>query len=145
MSELKTEAATEERTIHVGSKAGRATHRALEDQEEWRSVCGFRRDMVQGREGYGPSFHYLRIHESRKHRHHRATEFCIAMAGAGEIVLDETPVTMKTGDVVVVPPRTWHTYRPDPKDPFHLMIVVNPGMRAEEHDIEFWEEQEPAG
>ncbi|MBI3736925.1 cupin domain-containing protein [Candidatus Sumerlaeota bacterium] len=129
-----------EKTIHINKQVNRASLRAAADQEEWRSVCGFRRDLVQGREGFGPSFHYLRIFDSRKHRHHLATEFCVGIGGKGAIVIEDQPVEIGQGDVVVVPPKTWHTYKSDESDPLHLMIVVNPGIRSEIHDIEFFDE-----
>lgn len=137
---LEAPAAPAEKTIQIAARAGAATHRTLEAQEEWRSVCGFRRDLVQGREDLGVSFHYIRIFESRKHRHHKATEFCVGMQGRGWMQLGESEVEVKPGDVVVVPPGTWHTYKPDPADPFHLMICVSPGIRPEARDIEFWDE-----
>src|SRR5262245_22945980 len=99
---------TMERDIQVAQKIGGATLRALADQEEWRSICGFRRDLVQGRENLDISFHYLRIFESRKHRHHRATECCVGMQGTGSIIIEDKPVPIGKGDVVVVPPGTWH-------------------------------------
>lgn len=129
-----------EREIILTQQVEQASLRAATDQEEWRSICGFRRDMVQGREGFGPSFHLLRIFESRKHRHHRQSEFCVGIKGKGSIILEDKAVPVSPGDVVVVPPMTWHTYRTDPHDPLHLMIIVNPGMMADEHDIEFWGE-----
>lgn len=123
--------------IRIGASVRGATHRPLLEQEEWRSVCGFRRDLVQGSEDLGVSFHYIRVFDSREHRHARATEFCVCMKGSGSISLDGRAVHMRPGDTVVVPPGVWHTYFPDECSQFHVMVVVTPGVRPEEDDIEF--------
>lgn len=126
-----------DRLLRITQRSGDAALRPLDAQEEWRSVCGFRRDLVQGREDFAVSVHHIRIEGSRTHRHHRATEFCIGMGGRGAIVVEGKPLPIGPGDVVTVPPMHWHTYESDPADPLRLMIIANPGIRPDAPDIEF--------
>jgi hypothetical protein len=55
--------------VNISVRASRASVRRLSDQDEFRSVCGMRRDLVGPAEDEPALFHYMRIHDSRKHYH----------------------------------------------------------------------------
>ena len=108
---------------HAGTKA---TVRRLSDQEEWRSVCGMRRDLLAAAEQGPVRIHFLRIQDSRKHWHRTTTEYYFVTEGEGEIDLDDETVPIARGDLVVVPPGVWHTSRPSPGRELHVLLVVVP-------------------
>lgn len=110
--------------------AGAATVRRLGDQEEWRSVCGMRRDLLAASEGQPVRFHYLRIGDSRKHVHRKTIEYYFVTEGEGEIELGDEVVPIAKGDLVAVPPGTWHTSRPVPGKELHVLLIVVPAVDA---------------
>ena len=114
------------RTVITAAQVGRASVRRLPDQEEFRSTCGMRRDLLAGEESGPLRFHYLRIGDSRKHVHRRTTEYYYVTAGAGEMELDDEVVPIAAGDLIVVPPGVWHTSRPAPGGQLDVLLVVLP-------------------
>jgi len=116
-----------ERTVQVTSPAGtRGSVRRLTEQEEWRSICGMRRDLLAAAEEGPARIHYLRISDSRKHWHRETTEYYFVVEGRGEIELDDEVVSIAKGDLAVVPPGVWHTSRPIPGDALEVLLVVVP-------------------
>lgn len=103
-----------------------ATLRRLADQEEFRSVCGFRRDLVSGDEGQPIRMHQMRIEDSTKHYHKRTWEYYVVTSGRGEIELDDEVREIQQGECVVVPPGVWHTSRPAQGEELHVLLVVAP-------------------
>jgi mannose-6-phosphate isomerase-like protein (cupin superfamily) len=104
----------------------KGTVRRLDDQEEWRSICGMRRDLLAGAEQGPARIHYMRIGDSRKHWHKHTTEYYFVTEGRGEIELDDEVVPIAKGDLAVVPPGVWHTSRPAPGEEVHVLLVVVP-------------------
>jgi mannose-6-phosphate isomerase-like protein (cupin superfamily) len=112
--------------VRVSLRASRATVRKLADQEEFRSVCGMRRDLVGPREDEPLLFHYMRIHDSRKHYHRKTIEYYYVVEGTGEMELDGETVQIGKGDMIVVPTGVWHTSRPTTDDELHILICALP-------------------
>lgn len=100
--------------------------RRLAEQEEFRSVCGFRRDLVGGDEGQPVRLHQMRIEDSTKHYHLRTWEYYYVVSGSGEIELDDETRTITAGDCVVVPPGVRHTSRPAAGEELHCLLIVAP-------------------
>jgi mannose-6-phosphate isomerase-like protein (cupin superfamily) len=115
-------------TLPVGAGA---SVRRLVDQAEWRSTCGMRRDLLGGGEGEPLRFHFLRIHDSRKHRHLRTIEYYFVTHGRGFIELDDQTVEIGEGDLVVVPPGVRHTSRPADGSELHVLLIVAPQVGAD--------------
>jgi mannose-6-phosphate isomerase-like protein (cupin superfamily) len=116
-----------ERTVQVTNLAGtQGTVRRLTEQEEWRSICGMRRDLLGAAEQGPARIHYMRISDSRKHWHRDTTEYYFVVEGRGEIELDDEVVPITKGDLAVVPPGVWHTSRPAPGDVLEVLLVVVP-------------------
>ncbi len=113
-------------TVVTAARVGRATMRRLTDQEEFRSTCGMRRDLLGAGEADPVRMHYLRIGESRKHVHHRSVEYYYVTEGSGEIELDDEIVPIAKGDLIIVPPGVWHTSRPSAGGELHVLLVVVP-------------------
>jgi len=103
-----------------------ATLRHVDEQELFRSTCGFRRDLKVTGDINEVSFHYLKIHESKKHYHTKITEHYFVVEGEGEIELDDKSFPIKKGDLVVIPPQVRHTSHGLPGKELEVLIVVYP-------------------
>ena len=124
--------------VHVEPTRSRATVRRLADQDEFRSVCGMRRDLVGPREDEPVLFHYMRIHDSRKHYHRKTIEYYYVVEGVGEMELDDETVSISKGDMIVVPTGVWHTSRPTTDDELHILICALPqGLEDGEVDSHY--------
>ena len=124
--------------VHVETNASRATVRRLADQDEFRSVCGMRRDLVGPAEDEPGLFHYMRIHDSRKHYHRKTIEYYYVVEGVGEMELDDETVSISKGDMIVVPTGVWHTSRPTTDDELHILICALPqGLEPGEVDSHY--------
>jgi mannose-6-phosphate isomerase-like protein (cupin superfamily) len=123
--------------VLTATTVGRASIRRLTDQDEFRSTCGMRRNLLDAGESDPVRIHYLRIGDSRKHVHRKTIEYYYVTEGAGEIELDDEVVPITKGDLVVVPPGVWHTSRPFPGHELHVLLVVVPPRDADgrpDHD-----------
>lgn len=124
--------------VHVVSTGSRATVRRLADQDEFRSVCGMRRDLVGPAEDEPVLFHYMRIHDSRKHYHRKTIEYYYVVEGTGEMELDGETVAIAKGDMIVVPTGVWHTSRPTTDEQLHILICALPqGLEPGEVDSHY--------
>ena len=124
--------------VRVSVRASRATVRRLADQDEFRSVCGMRRDLVGPAEDEPLLFHYMRIHDSRKHYHRKTIEYYYVVEGTGEMELDGETVAIGKGDMIVVPTGVWHTSRPTTDDELHILICALPqGLEPGEVDSHY--------
>ncbi len=124
--------------VHISERASRATVRRLTDQDEFRSVCGMRRDLVGPAEDEPLLFHYMRIHDSRKHYHRKTIEYYYVTEGIGEMELDGEIVAISKGDMIVVPTGVWHTSRPTTDDELHILICALPqGVEPGEVDSHY--------
>lgn len=112
--------------VNVMQSVGKASVRRLGDQDEFRSICGMRRDLVGPVEGEQAVFHYLRISDSTKHYHRRTWEYYFVAEGRGEMDLDDETIAIAKGDLIVVPPETRHTTRPAAGEELHVLICVVP-------------------
>src|SRR6185369_7474936 len=86
---------------------GPSSIRNLKDQTEFRSVCGFRKDLAFGAEE-GVAIHLMRIQDSKKHYHKKTTEYYYVTGGEGELELDGKVYPIHEGDLVVIRPGTVH-------------------------------------
>jgi mannose-6-phosphate isomerase-like protein (cupin superfamily) len=124
--------------VHISARASRATVRRLADQDEFRSVCGMRRDLVGPAEDEPLLFHDMRIHDSRKHYHRKTIEYYFVVAGTGEMELDDETVPIGKGDMIVVPTGVWHTSRPTGDGELHILICALPqGLEPGEVDSHY--------
>lgn len=112
--------------VRISAQISRASVRSLTDQEEFRSVCGMRRDLVGPSEEEPVLFHYMRIHDSRKHYHRKTIEYYFVAEGSGEMELDGEVVPVAKGDMIVVPTGVWHTSRPVGDEELHILICAVP-------------------
>ncbi len=124
--------------VNISARASRATVRRLADQDEFRSVCGMRRDLVGPTEDEPLLFHYMRIHDSTKHYHRKTIEYYYVVEGTGEMELDDETVPIGKGDMIVVPTGVWHTSRPTTDDELHILICALPqGLEPGEVDSHY--------
>jgi mannose-6-phosphate isomerase-like protein (cupin superfamily) len=124
--------------VNVAVRASRASLRRLADQDEFRSVCGMRRDLVGPAEDEPLLFHYMRIHDSTKHYHRKTIEYYYVVEGAGEMELDGETIAIAKGDMIVVPTGVWHTSRPTTDAELHILICALPqGVEASEQDTHY--------
>jgi mannose-6-phosphate isomerase-like protein (cupin superfamily) len=110
----------------------------LGEQEEWRSTCGMRRDLVDVSADEPVWFHYMRISDSRKHSHARTIEYYYVTEGVGEMELGDEVIPIAKGDMIIVPPGTPHTSRPTTDAELHVLIVVVPPPGSAEHEMEMF-------
>ncbi|MFW6060771.1 MAG: cupin domain-containing protein [Phycisphaeraceae bacterium] len=103
-----------------------AVIRRVSELPEWRSVCGQRRDMLATGESPYASLHYMRIGGSVRHYHKQTTEFYFVAHGKGHMELDGEWSEIQAGDLIVVPPNTWHTSKPADDSELHVLIIAAP-------------------
>lgn len=125
-----------ERVEVIGAGA-RASVRRLADQEEFRSTCGFRRDLTLATKDEPLWFHYLRIDHARRHVHRRTTEYYFVVEGAGHIELDDERIPIGKGDLVVIPPGTAHDAVPADGSELHVLIVAAPDPTDDSPDEDY--------
>jgi len=124
--------------VNISLHVSRATVRRLTDQDEFRSVCGMRRDLVGPAEKEPLLFHYMRIHDSTKHYHRKTIEYYFVVEGTGEMELDGETVAVSKGDMIVVPTGVWHTSRPTTGGELHILICALPqGLEQGEQDTHY--------
>jgi len=123
--------------VRVAREAGAARVVKLSDQEEFRSVCGMRRDLVDVGSEEPLWFHYMRISDSRKHFHAETTEYYFVVRGRGEMELGDETVAIEAGDMITVPPGVRHTSRPTTDDDLEILIIVRPPSGADAHEEHF--------
>lgn len=111
--------------------------RRLNDLPEWRSVCGHRRDMLATGESPYVSLHYMRIGGSVRHYHKQTTEFYYVTHGRGHMELDGQWSDITAGDLIVVPPNTWHTSKAADDSELHILIIAAPPEAAAHGDCYF--------
>jgi mannose-6-phosphate isomerase-like protein (cupin superfamily) len=104
---------------------GPSSIRNLEQQTEFRSICGFRKDLVMAPEE-GVAIHLMRIQDSKKHYHKITTEYYYVTEGEGELELDGEIYPIQAGDLVVIKPGTVHTSRPLEGKELKVLITVAP-------------------
>lgn len=120
-------------------RAGRqASIRRLSDQEEFRSTCGFRRDLTLAVKGEPLWFHLLRISDARRHSHRRTTEYYFVVDGEGFIQLDDDKLPIGKGDLVVIPPGTVHDAIPAGDGELHVLIVAVPDPADDAPDEDYY-------
>ena len=78
------------------------------DQEEFRSVCGFRKSLLTTEDQTRVSLSHLRINDSREHYHKQLEEVYYILQGTGAIVLDGERVEVSPGDSLVIRPGVRH-------------------------------------
>lgn len=120
--------------VKVAREVGAARVIKLTAQEEFRSTCGMRRDLVDVGADEPLWFHYMRIGDSRKHFHAKTTEYYFVVSGRGEMDLDDETVAIETGDMIVVPPGVRHTSRPTGDADLEILIIVVPPDGAKAHE-----------
>ncbi|MCG3196880.1 MAG: cupin domain-containing protein [Candidatus Omnitrophica bacterium] len=101
------------------------------DREEFRSVCGFRRNVLTALDETRMSISHLRIHESREHYHKVLEEVYFVLKGEGAIWLDGERLPLSEGDAVVVRPGVRHHSEGE----IEVLIICSPPY--EDSDVYF--------
>ena len=78
------------------------------DRSEFRSVCGFRKNVLTPADQTRVSISHLRINESREHYHKVLEEVYFVLKGEGVMVLNGERFPIAEGDAVVVRPGVRH-------------------------------------
>lgn len=66
------------------------------------------------------------------HRHTRATELFVVLGGALQVLLEDEVVTLRSSDVLAVPPLVTHAFAAGPESAADVLFVLTPGRpRAE--------------
>ena len=102
--------------------------RHLEDMNEFRSTCGFRRSIFTDHDGSNVSMSVLRIDDSTKHRHSKTHEIYYVLEGEGALELDDDEVALKPGTAVLVKPGVRHSAKGD----VLVLIVGTPPFRDDD-------------
>ncbi|MCZ7534564.1 MAG: cupin domain-containing protein [Acidimicrobiia bacterium] len=126
-------------SVEVIAAGASASVRHLADQTEFRSTCGFRRDLTLSVPGEPLWFHYLRIRDARRHSHRRTTEYYFVVDGEGHIELDDDRVAIAKGDLVVIPPGTRHDAIPEEGRELHVLIIAVPDPEDERPDEDYYD------
>lgn len=82
--------------------------RKMDEIEEERGTCGFRRRIVTIKDGKEASVSFLRLDNAKKHYHKISTEFYYFLEGKGGMELGEKRVEVKPGTLVKIKPGTAH-------------------------------------
>lgn len=83
-------------------------HKQSGIREEFRSVCGFRRNILTPADETRISISHLRINDSRNHYHKVLEEVYYVLKGEGSMSLDGEKIPLRPGDAVVVRPGVRH-------------------------------------
>lgn len=94
-------------------KTGRYIVKHLDELNESRSTCGFRRAIFTDEDSGTLSMSVLRISDSRKHYHLKTSELYYVLDGEGRIELDDDVVPLKPGTAVFIHPGVRHTAKGD--------------------------------
>ncbi len=78
------------------------------ERDEFRSVCGFRKNVLTPADQTPISISHLRINESRDHYHKVLEEVYFVLKGEGGMVLDGERIPIREGDAVVIRPGVRH-------------------------------------
>jgi mannose-6-phosphate isomerase-like protein (cupin superfamily) len=78
------------------------------ERSEFRSVCGFRKNVLTPEDQTHVSISHLRINESREHYHKVLEEVYFVLKGEGAMVLDGERVSIREGDAIVIRPGVRH-------------------------------------
>lgn len=94
----------------TGSESAKARWllKPASERNEFRSVCGFRRNVLTPADQTQVSISHLRINESREHYHNVLEEIYFVLKGEGVMVLDGERVNISQGDAVVIRPGVRH-------------------------------------
>jgi mannose-6-phosphate isomerase-like protein (cupin superfamily) len=65
--------------------------------------------------------------ESGMTHRHSCGEVFVVYAGRGIYTVDETEIVAEPGDMVVIPPNTWHSFRPAGDEPLRHVAVYDTG------------------
>lgn len=87
--------------------------RRTSDQEEFRSICGFKQALITADDTGTASVSRLRISDSRMHYHKKLTEFYYVLDGKGAMILDGEEHALGPGDIVMIKPGVRHTSKGD--------------------------------
>ncbi len=98
--------------------------RRTSDQEQFRSICGFKQALINAEDTDIASVSRLRIHESRMHYHKKLTEFYYVLEGTGAMILDGEEQPLGPGDIVMIRPGVRHTS----KGELEVLIVGVPPL-----------------
>jgi quercetin dioxygenase-like cupin family protein len=74
-------------------------------------------------------FGVVQISSVGKHTHHNSTEYVYVVSGTGTGTLAGKPITVKPGDLVVVPPGVEHSFAASGA-PFRFVMTVVPPIAA---------------
>jgi mannose-6-phosphate isomerase-like protein (cupin superfamily) len=79
------------------------------------------------------SLAYAEIHESKLHKHRRATEIYIVVEGNGTLFLGDEQIEISKGDVVKIPPNTPHKVTSDGW--VKIFVLSYPPWSEDDHEV----------
>jgi mannose-6-phosphate isomerase-like protein (cupin superfamily) len=82
--------------------------RRLDEVEEDRSTCGFRKRLITGQDSDKSSFSVVKFSDAQKHHHKRTTEFYYCLDGEGVLELGDDKVALTPGTLVMIEPGVAH-------------------------------------
>lgn len=106
--------------------------RNVEDVEAVACPCGEARRIVTADDTSQLSIHRVSIRgEAESHYHKRLTEYYVILDGVGEIEADGELLSVKPGDVIMIPPETRHALRGN----FDIINIVAPPFDPEDEHV----------
>jgi len=112
----------------AADKSDKYVVRQLEDIDEARSTCGFRKALFTSEDSDALSVSVLRIDDSSKHYHNDTYETYFVLEGEGQLELNDDIVPLKPGTAVLIKPGVRHTAR----GKVTALIVGTPPFRADD-------------
>ena len=80
----------------------------VEEQDQERSICGFRQRILKKEDGAPASITRLRTDHAQPHWHRHTDEYYFILRGEGVIIIDGEEVPVRPGDCVWIRPGHVH-------------------------------------
>ena len=102
--------------------------RKLDEVEEERSTCGFRKRILKRDDFEGLSISLLNLHAAKPHHHDKLTEFYYVVDGRGALEIDGEQVEVEEGTLVKIEPGASHRAVGD----FTALVLCVPAYTEED-------------
>jgi len=102
--------------------------RRLDEVEEERSTCGFRKRLLKRDDFEGLSISLLDLHDAKPHHHAKLTEFYYIVDGRGALEIDGEQAAVEKGTLVKIEPGASHRAVGD----FTALVLCVPAFSADD-------------